>query len=66
MKQTLNYSPKQIEKLKRKEERHLDRYRRIGAPYKAKNLKDKGYLYIKDERKARKMEEYRVLADEDL
>lgn len=53
-------------KLRRKEQRILDRYKEVRAPFKGKSTLDAGYLYIKDERKARKMEEYKILADEDL
>lgn len=53
-------------KLRRKEQRILDRYKDVRAPFKSKSTLDTGYLYIKDERKARKMDEYKILADEDL
>lgn len=62
----LNYSPNELAKLRRKEQRILDRYKDVRAPFKSKSTLDTGYLYIKDERKARKMEEYKILADEDL
>ena len=44
----------------------MDRYKEVRAPYKKKEVSDNGYIYIKDERKARQMEEYKIFADEDL
>lgn len=44
----------------------MDRYKEVRAPYKKKEVTDDGYVYVKDERQARKMEEYKIFADEDL
>jgi hypothetical protein len=52
--------------MKRREKRYLDRHTPIRAPRKAKNQVDPGFLYIKDERKAKKMDEYAEIADEDM
>lgn len=52
--------------MKRKEKRHLDRHTPIRAPQKKKIQEDLGFLYINDERKAKHMEEYAEIADEDM
>jgi hypothetical protein len=65
-KQSFTNSANELTKLRNKEKRILDRYKSVRAPYRKKGQTDEGFVYIKDERKAKKMEEYSVFADEDL